>query len=119
MPSDLLFGEWVKLRRSFLGLTQAELARRAGCAAITLRKIEAGDSRPSRDVAAQLAEHLNLLGPTRALFIQVARGERGADALPPPTHTDGAALPRPPPPYPSNLPTPPASLIGREQDVAA
>jgi len=34
------FGEWLKLRRNELDLTQAELAQRAGCSVPTLRKIE-------------------------------------------------------------------------------
>ena len=41
------FGQVVKERRSAMGLTQTELARRVGCAAITIRKIEADGLRPS------------------------------------------------------------------------
>jgi ribosome-binding protein aMBF1 (putative translation factor) len=48
------FGQRVRQRRRSLNLTQEELARRVGYAAITLRKIEAGDARPSP----QIAEHL-------------------------------------------------------------
>ena len=33
------FGELVRERRNVLGLTQTELARGVGCAAITIRKI--------------------------------------------------------------------------------
>ena len=119
MSNELLFGEWVKHRRVCLGLTQAELARRVGCAAITLRKIEAGDFRPSADIAALLAEHLHLLGKTRHLFVQVARGERGTESLPPPTQTEATAPARPTPLRLGNLPHPPASLIGREADLVA
>ena len=43
MNIEQTFGELVKTRRRELGLTQDELARRIGCAPITLRKIEAGE----------------------------------------------------------------------------
>jgi transcriptional regulator with XRE-family HTH domain len=94
--AEVLFGEWVKLRRHFLGLTQTELGRRAGCAAITIRKIEAGDLHPSREVAAQLAEHLNVTGQTR--------GGSGAPPrcphLPKPAHRATPPSRRVPPIYP-------------------
>ena len=41
------FGYWVRRRRKALGLTQAELARRVGCAEVTIQKIEADERRPS------------------------------------------------------------------------
>ena len=41
MNPDNAFGQHVRQRRRALDLTQDELARRVGCAAITLRKIEA------------------------------------------------------------------------------
>lgn len=37
------FSHWLRHRRKALGLTQKELAQLAGCAEVTLRKIEAGD----------------------------------------------------------------------------
>ena len=52
---DITFGQVVKERRHSLGLTQAELGRRVGCAAITIRKIEANALRPSLQIAEQLA----------------------------------------------------------------
>ena len=45
------FGHWLQRRRKALDLTQEELARRVGCAAETLRKIEADARRPSRQIA--------------------------------------------------------------------
>ena len=50
------FGQWLKQRRKVLGLTQKELAQQAGCAEVTLRKIEAGDFHPSAQLAASLAK---------------------------------------------------------------
>ena len=49
------FGQVVKERRAVLGLTQTELARRANCAAITVRKIEADALRPSVQMAELIA----------------------------------------------------------------
>ncbi|MGE5221655.1 MAG: helix-turn-helix transcriptional regulator, partial [Omnitrophica WOR_2 bacterium] len=56
----LTFGEWIKRRRSRLDLTQAELADRAGCSVFALRKIEAGERRPSKQLAALLAQSLDI-----------------------------------------------------------
>ena len=55
MNPDNTFGQRVRQRRRSLDLTQEELARRVGCAAITLRKIEAGDARPLQQIAERLA----------------------------------------------------------------
>jgi DNA-binding XRE family transcriptional regulator len=54
MPEQT-FGQVVKTRRRELGLTQDELARRVGCAPVTLRKIEYDDLRPSVQIAERLA----------------------------------------------------------------
>ncbi|MCB0240090.1 MAG: helix-turn-helix transcriptional regulator, partial [Anaerolineae bacterium] len=55
MTNDLAFGNWLKQRRKALRLTQKALALKAGCAEITLRKIEAGDLQPSAPLVASLA----------------------------------------------------------------
>jgi WD40 repeat protein/serine/threonine protein kinase/DNA-binding XRE family transcriptional regulator len=67
------FGRFVRTRRRALDLTQEELARQVGCAAITLRKIEAGDMRPSQQVAARLAAALDVSVEEREDFIRAAR----------------------------------------------
>jgi DNA-binding XRE family transcriptional regulator len=41
-----------------LDKTQAELAQRVGCSLETIRKIEAGARRSSREIVARLADHL-------------------------------------------------------------
>jgi transcriptional regulator with XRE-family HTH domain len=43
MNQGLSFGNYIRQRRRELDLTQEELARRVGCAAITRRKIESDD----------------------------------------------------------------------------
>ena len=73
MPSPASFGTWLKHRRKALDLTQAELARRVGCATVTIHKIEADGLRPSRPMAEQLAEALEIPPTGRARFLQAAR----------------------------------------------
>jgi predicted ATPase/DNA-binding XRE family transcriptional regulator len=99
------FGQWVKARRNELDLTPAALAERVGCAPVTLYKIEAGERRPSRQMAELLAEHLDIPPEQRAAFLQHARAE--------------GALPTPPPANTLHLPDQPTPLIGREAEVAA
>ena len=76
------FGTLVRRQRKALDLTQAALARRVGCAESLIRKIEAEERRPSRQVAERLAEALQLAPAERELFVQIARGERPVAELP-------------------------------------
>jgi WD40 repeat protein/transcriptional regulator with XRE-family HTH domain len=73
MDIDASFGRWLKQRRKALDLTQEQLARQVGCAADTLRKIEADRLRPSRQTAERLADFVAIPPQERALFIQLAR----------------------------------------------
>jgi len=81
--SDLpvFFGEWVKKRRKALDLTQEELAQRAGCSIFTLRKIESGERRPSKQLADLLADSLEIPSEEKPTFIRVARGETSLERL--------------------------------------
>jgi len=85
MDGDASFGSWVRRRRKALDLTQQELAARVGCALDTIRKIESGGRRPSRQVAERLADQLDIPVEARAAFLQAARAQLVADrlALPP------------------------------------
>ncbi len=99
MDGGELFGGWVKRRRKALDLTQANLAQRIGCAEITIRKIEANQTRPSRPFVARLADQLDIEPAQRVAFIASGRSK----------------LHRPF----NNLLAPPNLLIGREQEVTA
>ena len=81
MDDSASFGEWLRRRRRALDLTQADLAQRAGLATTTVRKIEADARRPSRQVAARLADVLGLADVERGAFVQVARAERAVEWL--------------------------------------
>ncbi|MDX1614070.1 MAG: protein kinase [Candidatus Promineifilaceae bacterium] len=98
MNEQLSFGDIVRERRHFRDLTQSELARRVGCATITIRKIEAGDLRPSVQIAERLAMSLAVPLEERADFVRLAR----------------AALRDTPEPSPLPTPRPAPEEIGEE-----
>ncbi len=52
------FGYWLRRRRKALDLTQEALAERVFCSGFTIRKIEADERRPSRQLAHRLADSL-------------------------------------------------------------
>ena len=51
------------------------MARQVGCSAITLRKLEAEERRPSKQIAERLAEVLNVAPDERPAFLRFARGD--------------------------------------------
>lgn len=81
MNQGMSFGNFVRQRRRELDLTQDELARRVGCAAITLRKIESEDLRPSVQIAERLAMALAILLDERAEFVRRARAVQPEGAV--------------------------------------
>jgi predicted ATPase/DNA-binding XRE family transcriptional regulator len=108
MQDNLTFGAWLKRRRRGLGLTQQELARRVGYAEITVRKVEADNLRPSREMAEKLAHHLQIEPEHREQFIRLARDEADWEDASLPTHSPPLAL--------HNIPSAIFSLIGREEE---
>lgn len=80
------FGSWLKQRRLFLGLSQKELALRVGCSPALIRKIEAGERRPSRQIVELLIQPLEISEAESAAFLQFARGR------PPPGETTSLSL---------------------------
>lgn len=71
--SPLFFGAWLQRRLQSLDLTQVELAERAGCSVFALRKIEAGERRPSKQLAELLAAAVEIPAAERAAFVRAAR----------------------------------------------
>src|SRR5689334_4775711 len=81
MSREPSLGRIVKERRRSLDLTQEELARRVGCAAVTIRKIEADELRPSQQIAERLAMAVAIPLDGRAEFVRLARqAQRAAHA---------------------------------------
>ena len=87
MDDTVTYGAWVRRRRRELDLTQAELARRVGCALTTIEKLEADARRPSKAMAERLADALDLAPGTRPGFLSGARsgwmGEETGSRTPP------------------------------------
>jgi len=114
MATQASFGHYLSARRHLLDLTQDELAQRVGCSVVTIRKLEADERRPSKQIAERLADSLGIAVSERVAFLTFARTETSADvaevSLPTSAHTpDRRPL----------LPTSLTPLIGRDQDLAA
>jgi predicted ATPase/DNA-binding CsgD family transcriptional regulator/DNA-binding XRE family transcriptional regulator len=70
------FGTWLKGRRQAFGYTRKELAWCAGCSVETMRKIEAGMRRPSRQVIELLARCLEVPQEEQAALLHLAHAGR-------------------------------------------
>src|SRR3989304_3233842 len=68
------FGGWIQSRRGAMNLTRVELAKKVGCAAVTIKKFERDERKPSRQMAELLAEHLVIPRVDRDVFMRMARG---------------------------------------------
>jgi transcriptional regulator with XRE-family HTH domain len=123
-PAESPFATLLRRHRRTAGLTQADLAERAGVSERAISDLERGIGRvPRRDTVDLLAGALALDGAARAAFdaaVQRARAQTLAG--------DARAEPAPPAPVPSlpatpaaaprrhNLPASLASFIGREHE---
>jgi len=81
MEPTTSFGYWLRRRRKALDLTQAELAMRVGCVVTTIKKLEADERRPSKQLAERLADHLGISSEERVAFLKAARSELAPDRL--------------------------------------
>ena len=109
------FGYWLRRRRKALDLTQEALARRVSCSGFSIRKIEADERRPSRQLAERLAASLAIPEEERRDFLDAARAVRAAnrlrlDAMPVGIDARPTALA-------SSIPSPPDSAIGFTSDT--
>jgi tetratricopeptide (TPR) repeat protein len=103
---QLSLGGLVRGHRGRLGLTQEELAERAGLSERTLRNLERGRiRRPYPDTVRRLADALQLTGAHRDQLEAAARGV-APDVAPEPT-------------VPSLLPPSVTDFTGREEEVAS
>jgi len=76
------FGYWLRRRRKALDLTQEALAKRVSCSGFAIRKIEADERRPSRQLADRLAAALLIPAEERSAFLDAARAVRPISRLP-------------------------------------
>jgi transcriptional regulator with XRE-family HTH domain len=104
-PRPQPFGTLLRRLRLATGLTQEELAARAGLSAGAIGALERGLRRtPQRETLALLADALGLAAPERAQFEAAARAGRAAPSAPPPL----APVPGAPGPL----------LVGRARELA-
>ncbi len=119
------FGAWLRRRRKALDLTQEALALRVGYSVSAIRKLEADEYRPSREIAEHLADALAITPQERAAFVHFARVGLNAEGTS--VRLPAAAQPTPaavvPPSttrdsHPTNLPPQPTLFVGREAELA-
>jgi predicted ATPase/DNA-binding XRE family transcriptional regulator/Tfp pilus assembly protein PilF len=108
MLEPISFGTWLRQKRRALDLTQKAFADRVGCAEITVRRMEADEYKPSKELALTLFEKLGIPEPERSHWIPFARGN---SSLPAPAIAP-ANKPK------TNLPASLSSFIGREKEQA-
>ncbi len=113
----LFFSDWLKRRRKQLDLTQLELAERACCSVFALRKIEAGERRPSKQLAGMLAKTLEIPAGDHITFVKVARGEQPIEKIL--IHLGVSKPASSSNQVPGNLPRPLTAFIGREPELTA
>ncbi len=111
--TEVSFGEWLKRQRNGKGLTQEQLAQQIGCAAITLRKIESEERRPSAQIIERLAEIFNIPSKEQTNFLRFARG----DWTKAPSESIGETPWHVSTKSKNNLPAQLTSFIGREKEI--
>src|SRR5690349_11780372 len=111
------FEQWFKARRKALDLTHRDLAACVGCSEQTIRKIESGLRRPSRQIAELIAACLDIPPAEYDSFVNFARtGATAPAATSVPTAPTTPASSAGPP---TNLPAPLTPLIGRDPVLTA
>ena len=74
MQEEISFGKWLYKQRRALDLTRQAFADRIGCAEVTLRRIEAGTLKPSKELASILIEKLGIPEAEHSQWVSFARG---------------------------------------------
>ena len=107
MVEELTFGVWLRKQRRALDLTRQVFADQVGCAEVTLRRIEAGTLKPSKELASILLEKLGIPDAEWPQWISFARGLSNLPTLSSPSSSKPI----------TNLPAPLTSFIGREKEL--
>jgi predicted ATPase/DNA-binding XRE family transcriptional regulator len=105
MQDEISFGGWLHKQRRTLDLTQQAFADQVGCAEVTLRRIEAGTLKPSKELAQMILEKLGIPEMELPQWLSFARGLSGFPLSSSPSKK-----------LTSNLPTPITTFIGRERE---
>jgi len=109
LVEHLPFGEWLRKQRRAMDLSRQQLADQAGCAEITLRRIEGGTLKPSKELAAILLEKVGIPMDELDLWVKFARGLSGVPSQE--TQTAEKQIK-------TNLPSALTSFIEREKELA-
>jgi predicted ATPase/DNA-binding XRE family transcriptional regulator len=106
--ANIGFARALHAHRRAAGMTQAELAGRAGVGVRTVRDLERGRaSRPQRNTVELLAVALGLTGRQQAEFVALARGPAARSPAGQMDEADQATVPLPPP----------VDLVGRDREL--
>jgi transcriptional regulator with XRE-family HTH domain len=118
---EAVLGRLLRVRRERLGLSQEELAARAGAglSVRTIGNIERGRTRPHRYTLEALATALESDAGERAALLAAWQAQPGASAEAMPHAVPAEATGEGAIPAPDGLPDVPTPLIGRERDLAA
>src|SRR5437763_1766701 len=120
MNTETSFGEWLRRQRKRLDLTQEALADQVGCSKDTVRKVELGMRRPSRQLAELLAKRFHVPAEQQDAFVHFARGLADVPlpltTVSPTGNSRSSSLRLSPDPL-NNLPAPPTPFIGREREL--
>ena len=108
MQEELAFEAWLRKQRRALDLSRQAFADQIGCAEVTLRRIEAGTLKPSKELAGIILETLGIPQSQYSQWISFARG---LSSLP----TQSPLSSNKPE---SNLPISLTSFVGREKEQA-
>ncbi len=107
------FGAWLAQQRKTRQLTQANLAGQLGYSLETIKKIEEGKRRPSRQLAEAVADWIGVTDEQRALFVQFCRDAATASSPPADAHWSADADAVPLRRGPDTWPAPTTAFIGR------
>lgn len=77
MQEEFSFGVWLRKQRRALDLTRRAFAKQVGCAEVTLRRIEAGTLKPSKELAGLILDKLDTPKAEWPQWISFARGLSG------------------------------------------
>src|SRR6476619_297103 len=107
MVEEISFGTWLRRQRRALDLSRQAFADQVGCAEVTLRRIEAGTLKPSKELANILIEKLGIPESKRSQWISLARGLTNLPGEQKVLATTASI---------TNLPAPITSFVGREKE---
>ena len=105
MQEEITFGVWLRKQRRALDLSRQAFADQVGCAEVTLRRIEAGSLKPSKELARIILEKLGIPEVERPRWISFARG---TSSFSPSTNSANKPI--------TNLPAALTTFIGREKE---